>query len=234
MVRLFAFAHLGVQFLTSSHRELGLTAGGRYPARAMRLPATLAVLAALPLALVAACSSTEDRPAAIGASGGTPIGGNTSSGGGGDGGASADGGDSGATDGGACLPGTYDVDLVANGGGARGVAGKIVLPNVVDANRNGVLTIATDTSTLSQPLPFKTTKSLATLTYRISGLNPGKYVLRVQIDQVQTSAVDEIGDIDGFYGGSASAPVLTRQDALTFDLTNDCKAGADFGAGIKP
>lgn len=198
----------------------------------MRSPAMLLALTAAPLLLVAACSSTADRPGAIGASGGAPVGGNPSTGG--DGGASDAGGDGAAVDGGACLPGTYDVDLTANGGGPRAVAGKIVLPNVVDANRNGVLTITTDTSTLSQPLPFKTTRSLSTLAYRVSGLTAGKYVLRVQIDQAQTSAVDESGDVDGFYGGNASAPVLTRQDALTLDLTSDCKAGADFGAGIKP
>lgn len=198
--------------------------------RARRLPVMRIVsLSSLALVVIAGCSSTPDRPSPINAAG-SPGGGGTVDPNASDGG---DAGDASASDGGACLPGTYDLDLFANAGGSRAIAGKIVFPNVVDANRNGLLTISTSSATLTQPLPFKTVRASDSLTFRVSGLAPNKYVLRVQVDQAGTSSVDETGDIDGFFGGSPSAPILTRQDAISIDVTNDCRAGSDFGAGIK-
>ncbi|MBL8610874.1 MAG: hypothetical protein JNL38_26265 [Myxococcales bacterium] len=182
------------------------------------------------LVVIVGCSSTPDRPSPINAAG-TPGAGGTVDPSASDAG---DAGDASVSDGSAgCLTGAYDLDLFANAGGSRAIAGKIVLPNVVDANRNGLLTISTSTATLSQPLPFKTVRAADSLTFRVSGLAPNKYVIRVQIDQAGTSSVDETGDIDGFFGGSPSAPILTRQDAISIDVTNDCRSGSDFGAGIK-
>jgi hypothetical protein len=191
------------------------------------------ILASCAPALLAlgACSSDKDRPPVVSSSSSSGVVG--SSGGVGDGG-QTDASDGGGDGGLGCLPGTYDLDLVANAGGQRALAGKVVFPHQVEANRNGILTIETDTSTLNQPLPFKTKKIADTMVYRVSGLTPAKYIVRVQIDQAQTSSVDESGDLDGFFGGSASAPVLVRQDAQTVDLNTDCKGSVDFGIGVKP
>ncbi len=192
--------------------------------------------ASLPLLLALACSAEKPTPPPVsapppersfGASNPRPDGGQDS-------GSDAATPRDAATplDAGGCLPGTVGLGMDGAFGGTLAVAGTVTFPVPLEPGSVLVLSIAASAGT-----PRAQTFAMAALgdrvTYRIGGLVSGSYVIRVQADATRNGLVNDTGDYDGYYDGSATGPLLTRADARTVVLQTTCIDRLDFGVGVK-
>jgi hypothetical protein len=186
-------------------------------------------MAALLTAL--ACSESTERPKT---SDSVP---NGSGGGGGtvrDGGAGADAAADAESDGGQCLPGTYELDVASAQGGALSIAGTIDLAQVVAVGKRFELSIGTQNTAAAETFALIAASPLGKVNYRVRGLQAGSYIVRGQGDLSGSDIVGETGDLDGYYNGSASGPILLRADATAARLDADCVGNVNFGIGVRP
>lgn len=138
-------------------------------------------------------------------------------------------------DAGPCLAGaTWSMDGAF--GGALALRGTVTVPAPLPVGRTVVLTVAQIVGTVSDAhtQSFTTTSASDRSTYRIGGLARGAYRIRVQADANGNGAVNDPGDYDGYYDGTAAGPILNAVDAKTVTLATDCVDKLDFGAGVKP
>ena len=135
-------------------------------------------------------------------------------------------------DAGACLAGaTLSMDGAF--AGALAVRGTLTLPAPLPAGRTLVLSVGQasgDTHTAT----FVTATTTDRFTFRIGGLAAGSYVVRAQADAGGNGVVNDAGDYDGYYDGSAAGPILVRADAKVVVLSAACVDNLSFGAGVKP
>ncbi len=192
---------------------------------------------------LAACSSDDKTPPPSAVSGGTINGGGVGAGGGGtsdastaDSSTTVDSGtttDAGTDAGASCLPGaTFALD--GGFGGTLAVRGTFNLPATLQAARIVVVSVASAAGGESHDQSFAATAASDRFSYRIGGLVKGSYVIRVRADANGNGLVTDSGDYDGYYDGSAVAPILTRADAKVVTLDTTCLDALNFGAGIRP
>jgi len=176
--------------------------------------------------LSAACGETSDRPPATsdpaaGGSGYAPPSVSESTDGGNSEGGSAH-----------CIDGTFLFDKDSGFGGNLEVAGTFEAAATVSTGRLVVFTLETavggPTTTISLNLAAATT----TFSFRITGLTKGAYILRAQADATGTSAVGEVGDLDGYYDGAAASPIFVRANAAPITLEDACVDKIAFGIGV--
>lgn len=134
---------------------------------------------------------------------------------------------------GQCLPGVYAIDTTVPLGGTLAIAGTVRAAAPIQTGRLIVLTIQSATGAASASAQFAMGAPSQTVTFRIGGLVTDNYVLRFQIDQAGSSAVGEQGDLEGWFDGVETSPILTRQDAAPIPLGGQCRGAIDFGLGVK-
>ncbi len=182
-----------------------------------------------------ACGEADTKPPLAG----TPAGPGPSGGGGGGGSDASvvdagDAGDAEADTGvGRCLDGEYPVDMTAALGGNLAITGTVRAAAAVQPGRLIVVSLTSATGTATATGQFTLSAASQTIRFRIGGLVTDNYVLRFQIDQAGSSAVGEQGDLEGYYNGVETAPILTRQDALPIPLGQTCLPNVDFGVGVR-
>ncbi len=145
----------------------------------------------------------------------------------------ADAGDASSDAAAGCLPGVYDVDVDTGYGGALAVTGKVEFASIVAINRTVLMEIQPSTASTVTQFTVILTQPASRFTYRLRGLPPGAYLLSAQADAAGSSAVGELGDLDGYYPGTAAAPYLTRDEASAIRVTDQCRSGLDFGIGVR-
>lgn len=187
------------------------------------------------ISLVAACSSTErDIPAAVGvpatAAPTTPT--NTPDGGAND--ATAPATDAGpVTDGGGtCLP-TATFSLDGAYGGVLAVRGTLTFPAPLPQGRAVTVSFQAEVGGEIRQQTYSTLAISDRFTYRVGGLIPGRYILRVQADATNNGSVTDSGDYDGYFNGTSAGPLLLRADAVAVEVKDVCRDNLDFGAGVK-
>jgi len=188
---------------------------------------------ALACVFVAGCSSDERNiPAAVvGPPAPAPVGGSvTPDAGAADASTDIDGGDGG---GGGCLANAAFAQDSAYGG-TLAIRGRITFPAGLPAGRSVAVSIQAAVGGEVKQQGFATLAQSESYTYRIGGLIPGRYILRVQADATNNGSVADVGDFDGYYNGTASGPILLRADAVAVEVKDQCLDNIDFGAGIKP
>ena len=139
-----------------------------------------------------------------------------------------------ASDGGECLPGTFDLDVTSNQGGPISIAGSVDLAQVVAIGKRFELAVGSQNSGAAEAFTLIATAPLGKVAYRVRGLLAGSYVVRAQGDLGGTEVVGETGDLDGYYNGSAAGPILLRADATAGQLDDDCVGSVNFGIGSRP
>lgn len=182
----------------------------------------------------AACTQEEkDIPTAVGGRPSpNPIGNVAADSSTGDGGTSDATSDDGSADGGACLANaTFAFDSAY--GGNFAIRGRVTFPASLPTGRVVNLSIQAAVGGEAKQQSFATTGITDSATFRIGGLLPAGYVLRVQADANGNGAVGDPGDYDGYYDGTASGPILVRADAVAITVKDACLDNVDFGAGIK-
>ena len=196
-------------------------------------PSFARLVSALVLFAAVACSSNErDLPAAVV----TPIpptlgGGTPAKDGGALDGATAS--DASQEAGVSCLP-QAGFSLDGAFGGNLAVRGTITFPAPLPAQRLVVVSIVAAVGGDPREQAFAANATSDRFTYRIGGLITSKYIVRVQADAGGNGAVNDPGDYDGYFNGTASGPIRTRSDAVAVDVKNECVDKVDFGAGVKP
>ncbi len=195
-------------------------------------PFFVRLVSALVLCSAAACSSNErDIPSAITTPIPPTLGGGTST------------KDAGATDGGttsdasqeagvSCLP-QASFSLDGAFGGNLAIRGTITFPAPLPAQRLVVVSIVAAVGGDPRQQAFAAGATSDRFTYRIGSLISSKYIVRIQADAGGNGAVNDPGDYDGYFNGTASGPILTRADAIAVDVKSDCLDLVDFGAGVK-
>jgi len=136
-------------------------------------------------------------------------------------------------DAGACLPGAT-LSMDAAFAGALAVRGTLTLPAPLPAGRTLVLSVGLASGSDTRSMTFVTATATDRFTFRIGGLASGSYVVRAQADAGGNGAVNDAGDYDGYYDGTAAGPILLRADAKLVTLAAACVDNLAFGAGVKP
>ncbi len=131
-----------------------------------------------------------------------------------------------------CLPGTFNIDKLTTFGGNLEITGSFRTAAVIAAGRIVAITIENATGGEATSAELTTTAPTDSISFRLSGLAKGSYVVRAQADVVGTSAVGEVGDLDGYYDGAEAQPIQTRADARTLVLDNACIDKVVFGIGV--
>lgn len=127
-----------------------------------------------------------------------------------------------------------DFRFVSGFGGELTVAGTIVAAAVVEASRAVVLELTEVDGGEVRSAAFRTPgPPRDRFRYRITGLRPGRWLVRAQIDQVGQATVGDTGDLEGFYAGTEAAPLRDPAEADAIDLSDRCVEDADFGIGVK-
>lgn len=144
-----------------------------------------------------------------------------------------DGGDAEAGDAGACLEGDADVVVESGLGGALALGGTVRFAVTVEAGRLVVVQLVTAATGRLVEARLAIPARAASLRYRATGLVPGTYLVRVQVDQAGTSQVGEPGDLDGYYDGAEASPVLDPTQARPITLEEACQDGLDYGVGVR-
>jgi hypothetical protein len=194
---------------------------------------SLSVLSLSVVVLALAACSSEDKvlPSAVVGPGQPALGGGSKGADAGDGGADAD-----ATvdaPSGPCLP-ESSFGLDGAFGGILAIRGTVTFPAPLPAQRRVEISIVSTAGGNVRSQSFAAAAISDRFTYRIGGLTVGKYVLRVQADATGNGVVNDPGDYDGYFDGSATGPILNRADAAFVDIVGACVDGINFGAGVKP
>lgn len=198
-------------------------------------PVSLSVLSISVVVLAFAACSSDDKaiPSAVVGPGQPAVGGGSTSGGdsGTDGGADADA----ATDAplGPCLP-ESSFGLDGAFGGVLAIRGTVSFPAPLPAQRRVEISVVSTAGGNVRSQSFAAAAVSDRFTYRVGGLTVGKYVLRVQADATGNGVVNDPGDYDGYFDGTATGPILNRADAAFVDVVGACVDGINFGAGVKP
>lgn len=140
--------------------------------------------------------------------------------------------DASVPDAGECLSGATLAMDAAFGGGLA-VRGTLTVPAPLPAGRTLILSVSVSSGE-TRTQTFYVAAVTDRFTFRVGGLAAGSYVVRVQADVGGNGAINDPGDYDGYYDGTASGPILLRADAKVFTLTTQCVDKLDFGAGVKP
>jgi hypothetical protein len=116
------------------------------------------------------------------------------------------------------------------------LSGTITLPAGSGAGKSIQLTAsgggADITQKGSQVGPAGTTPG-DTVPYTVTGLVAGKYSIRARVD-MNGDGMLASGDLDGFTGGTAAAPVTDFAKAVQVDVGPSGATGVDFGVGKVP
>ena len=131
-----------------------------------------------------------------------------------------------------CLPGTFDIDKLTTFGGNLEIAGSFRSAAVIAVGRIVTLTVENATGGDAASAEITTKAPTDSISFRMSGLAKGSYIVRAQADVVGSSAVGEVGDLDGYYDGVEASPIQVRGDAKALVLDSECKDKIVFGIGV--
>jgi hypothetical protein len=135
-----------------------------------------------------------------------------------------------------CLPGNHDVTVLwmQAARGLHGITGTVLLPATTGDRATQFQVDQTS------PFPggsqivgtFKTRPGATTVTFRLSDVPDGTYRLRFRVDETGNGRFGDPGDIEGYFDGTSSRPLLSHLLARTIRVEGTCVTGADFGVGL--
>jgi hypothetical protein len=126
---------------------------------------------------------------------------------------------------------TFDADFIGKGG-PHFITGTITLPTGASEGRPVQFEVLRKGSGNQLGLAGKT-KAGSTLTYKITGLEAGDYMVGARVDQTNNGMVNDKGDYIGFAKGTVAAPKTTSASADTITVAGGV-TGVDFGLGVVP
>jgi hypothetical protein len=133
------------------------------------------------------------------------------------------------------VPPVTDVSFDATSVGKGGpyfITGTITLPTGASAGRFVRIMVSRTSGSFGDQLgPAGSTKSGGTLTYKITGLQPGTYKIGVAIDETGNDMLNDPGDYVGYARGTVEAPKMSESAADNIAVSASV-FGVDFGVGV--
>lgn len=134
--------------------------------------------------------------------------------------------------------GTFDIDAATfDGTGPNTVSGVVTLPTSVPAGTLVGIQFNYTTDTYeSTSQAFQLAAGGSTISYRITGIAANATDMHVEVygDANGDGHASDPGDFDGYYGGTATAPVFDDGTAKAVVFAGACTPSINFALGTRP